>query len=163
MTISPVLICLPAPAFSAQACKPSRHVCSTCGLSRRPHFPSQEPPLLQQVSPALLRTHLVHPEQQKKIYLLLIVKTKSEVHERALHSYDTPSVGTGVVAVAEQAFMPSLHEYFLLPGDPQCPFQDPPLPQQVTCPLLVRPHFGHSTKTRRSFVFVDNMSGVQTT
>ena len=53
--------------------------------------------------------------------------------------------GCGVVS-AEQVFSPSLHVCltFGSSADPQFPNHDPPLPQQVTNPLLVRPHKGHA-------------------
>ena len=44
-----------------------------------------------------------------------------------------------------QARMPSLHVCSNLasPGRPHLPRQDPPLPQQVSCPLLSYPHVPH--------------------
>ena len=52
-------------AIVEQAFTPSLHVCSNLVSPTRPHFPSQDPGLAQQVTtPLLLRPHLGHPEKQ---------------------------------------------------------------------------------------------------
>ena len=45
----------------------------------------------------------------------------------------------------EQASNPSFHvcSNFAFPGVPHLPCQDPPLPQQLSCPLLPIPHSAH--------------------
>ena len=50
-----------------QVCNPSPHVCSNCMLPGRPHCPSQDPPLAQQVSPPLLGTHVRHPDRKNEV------------------------------------------------------------------------------------------------
>ena len=58
------------------------------------------------------------------------------------------SVGDCGFAIVEQAFSPSLQvcSNLVSPGCPHFPRQDPPLPQQVSAPLLPRPHLGHTVK-----------------
>ena len=61
-------------------------------------------------------------------------------------------VDFGVVAcgvtIVVQAFTPSLHVClnFVSPGCPHSPRQDPPGPQQVSIPMLLRPHLGHAVE-----------------
>ena len=56
----------------------------------------------------------------------------------------TEVCAVGVVGRA-QAISPWGHVYLnsAFPGGPHLPCQDPPFPQQVMSPLLVRPHLGH--------------------
>ena len=85
-----------------------------------------------------------------------------EVSVAGLEVVEFFAVGCGV-AMAEQAFTPSLHVWSnaLSPGCPQFPRQDPPGPQQVSVPSLLRPHLGHSEKWGEGDVFVDyDMNGV---
>ena len=46
----------------------------------------------------------------------------------------------------KQTLTPSPHvcSNFALPGGPHSPCQDPPLPQQLSWPLLLTPHLGHA-------------------
>ena len=67
------------------------------------------------------------------------------------------AVGCGAVMM-EQAREPSGYVYSNLvsPGSPHFPSQEPPLPQHVTLPVLVRPHFGH-TKGTKDVLYVINI------
>ena len=68
-----------------------------------------------------------------------------------LDTVDFKSVGFVVVGM-RQALSPSPHvcSYLASPGRPHFPAQDPPLAQQVTTRVLVRPHLGHPGE-RRTF------------
>ena len=50
--------------------------------------------------------------------------------------------------IVEHALTPSLHvcSNVLSPGAPHFPRQDPPGPQQVSAPMPLRPHLGHTKK-----------------
>ena len=60
-------------AIAEQAFSPSSHVCSNLVSPGCPHFPRQEPPLPQQVSPPLApRPHLGHAEDRKIIFSITL-------------------------------------------------------------------------------------------
>ena len=61
---------------------------------------------------------------------------------------DFSVVGRGA-SIPEQAFSPSLRvcSNLVSPLRPHFPSQDPPLPQHVGTPLLLRPHLGHAMCT----------------
>ena len=149
----------------AQAFNPSLHVCSNLGSPGSPHFRNHEPPMPQQVSPSLSSTHLGHAGMWTmfrivEISLLSIVIKRARIHAKKDANMLPDTIGFGFVGfgvvsfiglcvdiVILHAFTPSLQvcSNFGSLLRPHFLNHDPPLPQQVSDPLIW-PHLGHADK-----------------
>ena len=126
------------PSVFAQTLKPSSQVCSNFVSPGRPHLPRHDPPLPQQVAPALLGTHFAHSESvmgivvssalveqnttqdvrihfPKTTFLIFTLNTQRFYDNKRLPRSNEPGLGfeTGLgrdgLVVSEQPGSPSRH------------------------------------------------------